>query len=87
MSGVINHTERQINIKAMSNKGRVTVRLKPGFNVVNDEHWKAVQGVEYTKDLKKAGKIDFGKKVLEDQADLPEKGEEAQSKETPNPSK
>lgn len=60
MAGVINHTARQFNLKAAGDKGNVVVRLKPGFNVVPDEHWKVVAGIDFTKALKADGKIDFG---------------------------
>lgn len=40
MAGVLNNTARQFNLKCMSKAGhRVVVRIAPGFNAVDDEHW------------------------------------------------
>ena len=65
MAGIMNKTARQYNLKCIDKKGRrVTVRLAPGFNVVDDEHWRAfVKGKKvdpYVKELKAEGSIDFG---------------------------
>ena len=62
MAGIMNNTARQYNLKCVSKQGqRVTVRVAPGFNVVDDEHWKHFKGDPYVKILKDEGKIDFGK--------------------------
>lgn len=70
MAGVINNTARQFNLRAFSESGnKVTVRLAPGFNVVDDEHWNAfvskagVTTVAFLDELVKKGHIEFGKKV------------------------
>ncbi len=42
MAGIMNRTARQFNLKGCSEKGHmVTIRVAPGFNVVNDQHWEA----------------------------------------------
>lgn len=77
MAGVMNHTARQYNLKAEilvgGKKQRVTVRIAPAFNIVDDEHWKHVKGIPLVLKLKKEGKISFGSKVddleLEQDAD------------------
>jgi hypothetical protein len=57
----MNNTARPYNIKGTDKQGRrVTVRLLPGFNVVNDEHWAAVKGLKFVKVLHDDDKIDFG---------------------------
>lgn len=61
MAGVNNKTARQFNLKAITNGKHVTVRLKPGFNTVNDSAWDHMKGCEYVKSLKEQGLIDFGK--------------------------
>ena len=67
MSCVQNNTARQYNLKAIGPDGnRVTVRLAPGFNVINDDHWSAFIKPKldpYVKSLKDAKKIDFGSKI------------------------
>ena len=88
MSCVQNNTERQFNLKAIGENGnKVTVRLAPGFNVVDDEHWAAFMKPKvdpYVKSLKDAKKIDFGSKIddmeLEKDPDTKSK-----SKSTPAP--
>ena len=68
MAGVINTTQRQFNLKILSKTGdRVTVRIVPGFNVVDDKHWESFvskDGKEvdaYIAELKEQGKLTFGK--------------------------
>lgn len=67
MAGILNNTARQYNLKCMTKEGqRVTVRIAPGFNVVDDEHWKAFIKPKvdpYVAQLKKDGHIDFGAKI------------------------
>lgn len=73
MAGILNKTARQFNLKCVDvEKRRVTIRVAPGFNSVNDDHWKAFthQGKDgakkldpYVKELKARGHIDFGTKV------------------------
>lgn len=60
----MNNTARQYNLKTITSDGRrVVVRVAPGFNAVDDEHWKAFAKDKYVANLKKEGKIDFGKKM------------------------
>jgi len=68
MGGVINNTQRQYNLKTIGKKGnRVTVRVVPGFNVVDDKHWEEFVSKEgktldaYVSELKEQGKLTFGK--------------------------
>ena len=68
MAGIINNTARQFNLKCVSANGhRVLVRMAPGFNVVDDKHWKAfVDGKKvdpYVAELKKKGHLEFGPKI------------------------
>lgn len=82
MTGVINHTARQYNLKGKVGDKIVVVRLKPGFNVVDDEEWGAVSKIKFTKNLKDSGRIDFGKKSLDDKELDAEKSEIAETKVT-----
>ena len=62
MAGIMNKTARQFNLKCIDeNKSRVTVRIAPGFNVVDDDHWKPFIKDPYTLGLQKENSIDFGK--------------------------
>ena len=68
MAGVINTTQRQYNLKTIGKSGnRVTVRVVPGFNVVDDKHWEEFVGKDgkdvdtYVAQLKEEGKLGFGK--------------------------
>lgn len=71
MACVNNKTARQFNLKciAKSNGNRVTVRLAPGFNIIDDAHWHEFVSkdgkvlVEYIDFLKKNDLIEFGEKV------------------------
>lgn len=71
MAGVMNHTARQFNLKSVIKEGtskiRVSVRVAPGFNVIDDEHWKAfVNGKKvdpYVAELQKAKSLSFGSDV------------------------
>jgi hypothetical protein len=67
MSGVMNKTARQFNLKCIDTNGnRVTVRVAPGFNAVEDIHWEAFVSKDgkkvdpYVAEIKKLGFIDFG---------------------------
>lgn len=63
----MNNTARQFNLKCVHNGSRVLVRIAPGFNVVDDEHWQAFVSKNgkvvdpYVAQLNKDGHIDFGK--------------------------
>lgn len=68
MAGIINRTERQFNLKCIgANKNRTIIRVAPGFNIVDDEHWKHfVNGKKvdpFVAELKKQGLIDFGASI------------------------
>lgn len=67
MAGIMNKTARQYNLKCIGVTGnRVLIRIAPGFNVVDDEHWSAFVRKghmdPYVKELKKAGNLEFGTK-------------------------
>lgn len=69
MAGIMNNTARQFNLKCMGKNGhRVTVRVAPGFNVVDDEHWKHFVDKKrkhidpYVKTLADAKDLEFGTK-------------------------
>lgn len=75
MAGVMNNTARQFNLRGVGKNGhRVTVRIAPGFNAVNDEHWKAfVDGRiinPYVKQLKDKGQLEFGTKMDDMEMDI-----------------
>lgn len=91
MAGIKNNTARQFNLKCIGKNGnRVTVRVAPGFNVVEDAHWQEFVSKDgktvdpYVAQLKKDGAIDFGNAVddLELEQDPDTK---AKSKSVPNP--
>lgn len=88
MAGVMNKTARQYNLKCVGVNGhRVCVRLAPGFNVVNDEHWNPFIKPEvdpYVAELKEKGLIHFGDKM--DDLELErEPDTKCKSKATPPP--
>ena len=84
MAGIKNNTARQYNLKAVNdkNKHRVTVRVAPGFNIVDDEHWNVLKKDPYVLGLKKDGILDFGSKVDDLQLDL-DPDTKSKSKSTP----
>jgi len=69
MAGIMNHTARQFNLKCIGENGnRVVIRMAPGFNVVNDDHWGAFVPKKgkmdpYVAGLKKAGELEFGSHI------------------------
>lgn len=91
MAGIKNNTARQYNLKCIGkNSNRVTVRVAPGFNVVEDAHWEAFVSKDgktvdpYVAQLKKEGSIDFGDKV--DDLELEQAPDtKAKSKSSPMP--
>ena len=88
MAGIMNNTARQFNLKCMSRNGnRVLVRIAPGFNVVEDDHWGAFVPKNgkvdpYVARLKKSGQIEFG--VRMDDLEL-EKAPDTKSKSKSEP--
>lgn len=91
MAGITNNTARQYNLKAMTKGGsRVTVRVAPGFNVVEDVHWEAFVSKDgktvdpYVKMLKDQGHLSFGK--VEDDKELEQEPDtKSKSKSVPAP--
>lgn len=84
MAGVNNKTARQYNLKAITDGKFTTVRLKPGFNSVDDKAWANVKGCEYVKGLKEQGLVDFGKKQDDKELDS-DSSQEAVTKTTKAP--
>lgn len=85
----MNKTARQFNLKGIAENGnRVTVRVAPGFNVVEDEHWKAfVNGKKidpFVESLKKDGSIEFGPATDDLELEMAP-DTKAKSKSVPNP--
>ena len=61
MAGVMNRTARQFNVKCMvEKKQRVVVRIAPGFNKIDDDHWNLCKDDPYVLLLKEKGDISFG---------------------------
>lgn len=89
---VLNKTARQFNLKAMTKDGRrVVVRLVPGLNSVDPEHFKAfVPGGNnkpdaYVEGLRKKGLITWGKEA--EDAELDTEAVESKSKSEKKPAK
>lgn len=74
MAGVLNHTARQYNLRTLSDGRIVTVRVAPGFNVIDDAHWSAFADKKgraidpYVAELQKKGALSFG--VAQDDMEL-----------------
>lgn len=94
MAGVVNNTQRQFNLKTIGKNGnRVTVRVVPGFNVVDDKHWEEFVSADgktvdaYVAQLKKEGSLAFGKD--QDEKELESEAPKAKSKsaKVPKPAK
>lgn len=90
MAGVTNKTARQFNLKTIGKNGnRVTVRVVPGFNVVDDKHWAEFVGADgktvdpYVSKLKQEGSLVFGKD--EDEKELESEVPKSKSKSTAQP--
>ena len=87
----MNNTARQYNLKCIGARGqRVTVRVAPGFNVVEDEHWdhfftgKAKKADSYLQSLKDDGSLDYGTK-MDDMELERDPDTKSKSKATPKP--
>ncbi len=90
MAGITNKTARQFNIKTIGKNGnRVTVRIVPGFNVVDDKHWQEFVSKDgkilnaYVEELKAKGSLEFGKG--EDEKELESEVSTSKSKSSPAP--
>lgn len=90
MAGIKNNTERQYNLKCIGKNGnRVTVRLVPGINNVDDKHWGEFVRKEgkktvidpFVKELAETGKIE----EIEDFDDLDDDTPKARSKSVKTP--
>ena len=95
MAGITNNTTRQYNLKCIAKNGnRVTVRVAPGFNVVEDAHWAEFVSKDgkridpYVASLKKEGKISFGKEEDDKELEMePDTRSKSKSVATPSPPK
>ena len=97
MAGILNKTARQFNLKCIgANGNRVTVRVAPGFNVMEDKHWeeflasgtgKSKREMDpYVKSLQEKGDLEFGSKV-DDMIMERDPDTKAKSKSEPTPKK
>lgn len=66
MTGVINKTARQLDMRALDNGQPVHVVLNPGFNIVDDETWKVLLTNKHNQVLLDEEAIVAGKKRKED---------------------
>lgn len=93
MAGILNNTARQYNLKCVrkSDGARVTVRVAPGFNVVDDDHWGAFVPKDkkdmdpYVAQLQKEGKLEFGTDKVEDMEMEKDPDTKSKSKVAPKP--
>tara|TARA_R110000796_G_scaffold252431_1_gene386746 strand:+ start:44 stop:340 length:297 start_codon:yes stop_codon:yes gene_type:complete len=92
MAGIINTTARQFNLKVMNKERRiVTIRIAPGFNVVDDDHWESFvpkngQADPYVSELKKKGFLRFGDEENDMELDVdPDTQSKSTSKPIPRP--
>ena len=91
MAGIINKTARQFNLKCIDKKkSRVTIRIAPGFNVVDDKYWSTFVSKDgktvdpYVAELKKKGLLEFGNDI--DDMELEQAPDtKAKTKSTPAP--
>lgn len=66
MAVIKNNTARQFNCRACVDGKRFTVRIAPGINFIEEDHWLAFVSKsgkkvdKYIADLKSKGFIDFG---------------------------
>jgi len=75
MSGVINNTARQFNLKAIEPKSgkMVTVRVAPGANDIEDAHWNVIKThCKQAEVLKKDRHIEYGTKKADEAALTPD---------------
>lgn len=75
MAGILNTTARQFNLRTITKKGhRVVVRIAPGFNSVNDEHWSAFVHKghvdPYVKECSEKGYLKYGVKMDDMELDV-----------------
>jgi len=89
MAGVMNKTARQFNLKTLGKNGnRVVVRIAPGFNAVDDEHWKAFSDGKkvdpYVASLQKTGQLEFGTSMDDEELES-DPDTKSKSKSTPAP--
>ena len=66
MIGINNNKLKMFHLKVI-NKGKYyCVRLKPGFNMIKDDVWKAVETADYVKGLFKDKSISKGTEEIEE---------------------
>ncbi len=62
MTGILNKTARQLDLRARDASGIVHVTLNPGFNVVDDETWKILLTNKHNQILVDEGAVVAGTK-------------------------
>lgn len=62
MTGIINKTARQLDLRGRDATGIVSVTLNPGFNIVDDETWKVLMDNKHVSILVDEGAIVAGTK-------------------------
>lgn len=70
MTGVINKTARQLDLRGRDASGIVSVTLNPGFNVVDDNTWKVVSENKHVAVLIDEGALIAGTKKTKADEDL-----------------
>jgi len=60
MTGIINKTARQLDLRGRNAAGIVHVTLNPGFNIVDDETWKILLANKHVAILEAEGAIVVG---------------------------
>lgn len=70
MTGVINKTARQLDLRGRDASGIVQKTLNPGFNVVDDETWKVLMENKHNSVLVDEGAIIAGTKKTKSDEDL-----------------
>ena len=60
MTGIINKTARQLDLRGRDSSGIVHVTLNPGFNIVDDETWKVLMQNKHVSILVDEGAIVAG---------------------------
>lgn len=69
MTGIVNKTARQLDLRGRDMSGIVHVTLNPGFNIVDDETWKVLSENKHVGILIDGGAIVAGTKKSKEEAD------------------
>ncbi len=88
MTGVINKTARQLDLRGRDSSGIVHKTLNPGFNVVDDETWKVLMQNKHVSVLVDEGAIVAGTKKTKADEDMEREAaarlSQVSTRETPN---